>query len=266
MEPASIDAETIRGMLRDVELRHGVRILYACESGSRAWGFPSADSDYDVRFIYAHPTEWYLSIEPQRDVIDIALEGDLDMGGWDVRKSFVLLRKSNCPLIEWLSSPIVYEQHATAIAPLRNLAQRAFLPESACHHYLAMAAKKTESALNSEWPRLKAYFYALRATLCCRHIIETRQAPPMLLTDLLARDPCDASLHAQIRELLAIKRESVEDASVARISQLDNFLRAAQEDIRAQTPKNGPKLSAAEFDVAFRETLEIVNASKPSTD
>ena len=70
--------------LQELEAENNVKILYACESGSRAWGFPSATSDYDVRFIYLRPVEWYLSIEQKRDVIEYPVENDLDISGWDL--------------------------------------------------------------------------------------------------------------------------------------------------------------------------------------
>ena len=101
--------------LREIETTENVRIVYACESGSRAWGFPSADSDYDVRFLYVHPLEWYLSVDVKRDVIERPLQGGLDISGWDLKKALQLFRKSNPPLLEWLGSPIVYlEQYSTA--------------------------------------------------------------------------------------------------------------------------------------------------------
>ncbi len=86
---------TIKAGLAEIEAQENVRIVYACESGSRAWGFPSSDSDYDVRFIYLHPLEWYLSIEKRRDVIERPITGVLDVNGWDLRKALQLFRKSN---------------------------------------------------------------------------------------------------------------------------------------------------------------------------
>lgn len=104
---SSVKKAAISTRLTAMTSEENIRILYACESGSRAWGFPSADSDYDVRFIYAHPVEWYLSIQTRRDVIERPLDNLIDLSGWDVRKAMVLLRKSNPPLLEWLQSPIV---------------------------------------------------------------------------------------------------------------------------------------------------------------
>ena len=100
--------EKIRECLHEIEAAEGVKVLYACESGSRAWGFPSADSDYDVRFLYLHPLEWYLSLEDKRDVIERPVQDQIDLNGWDLRKALQLFRKSNPPLMEWLGSPIVY--------------------------------------------------------------------------------------------------------------------------------------------------------------
>jgi predicted nucleotidyltransferase len=96
--------DEIQTRLAAIESEHGVRVLYACESGSRGWGFASPDSDYDVRFIYAHPLPWYLSVEPQRDVIELPISGDLDINGWELRKALKLLKSGNAPLMEWWDS------------------------------------------------------------------------------------------------------------------------------------------------------------------
>ena len=81
--------------LEEIERSESVRILLAVESGSRAWGFPSPDSDYDVRFLYARPRDWYLSIDARRDVIECPIEDVLDINGWDIRKALHLLLKAN---------------------------------------------------------------------------------------------------------------------------------------------------------------------------
>jgi len=114
--------------LRRVERDHDVEIVFACESGSRGWGFSSPDSDYDVRFVYRHCAEWYLTAteragkgQPQRDVIELPIDAELDVGGWDLRKALRLLDNSNPTLWEWLRSPIVYrEQPGTATALSRH--------------------------------------------------------------------------------------------------------------------------------------------------
>ena len=110
--------------LSAIEAEFGVRILYACESGSRGWGFASPDSDYDVRFIYVHPLAWYLQVHVQRDVIELPISDELDINGWELRKALGLLRKGNATLIEWLDSPIVYRADAVFLQAMRNAAWR----------------------------------------------------------------------------------------------------------------------------------------------
>lgn len=110
--------------LRDIELANNVTVLYACESGSRDWGFASPDSDYDVRFIYVHRLPWYLQVSPQRDVIEVPISGDLDINGWELRKALGLMKKGNATLIEWLDSPVVYRADADFLAQMPKGAQR----------------------------------------------------------------------------------------------------------------------------------------------
>ena len=123
--------QTIRSRLVEIEANDHVRIVYACESGSRAWGFPSVNSDYDVRFIYIRPTEWYLSIDEKRDVIEYPIDELLDITGWDLKKALKLLRKTNPPLLEWLGSPIVYLEKGSFAEKMRQLAKEFYSP-TAC--------------------------------------------------------------------------------------------------------------------------------------
>src|SRR6476659_2643278 len=102
--------EQILACLAELELRHAVKVLFACESGSRGWGFASPDSDYDVRFVYVNRLPWYLTVEAGRDVIEQPISDELDVSGWDLRKTLQLMRDSNPTLLEWLRSPILYRQ------------------------------------------------------------------------------------------------------------------------------------------------------------
>ena len=122
-----------------LELERDIKILYAVESGSRAWGFASADSDWDVRFIYVHRLNWYLQIDDRRDTIDRITPDKIDLGGWDLRKALVLFRKSNPPFLEWLYSPLVYADKFSVAINLRKLVSTHFSPKSCIHHYLNMA-------------------------------------------------------------------------------------------------------------------------------
>lgn len=250
--------ETICQKLTEIEHEKNVRILFASESGSRAWGFPSQDSDYDVRFIYAQEPDWYLSVEARKDVIEIPIDGDMDMGGWDVRKSFALMRKCNCALIEWLSSPIVYSSNHVAIAPLKEMIDKAFLSRTACHHYLALASRKTDEIMQSDQAKLKAYFYALRAILCAKYIVDEGLPPPMSIDPLLGKYFEGDARFAKIEELRKQKLKSTEKDSVDRVDWLDQFLVETQMDVENRLPENNQKAALEEYDEAFRKTLKLV--------
>lgn len=144
--------------LDDVERRHDVKVLFACESGSRGWGFASPDSDYDVRFVYVHRRDWYLRVEPQRDVIEKPIDDVLDVSGWELRKALQLLHRSNPTLLEWLDSPVVYREDARWAPRLRSLATAFFSPMRGRHHYLSMAKKKSVDG-EEELSRLSAGRY-----------------------------------------------------------------------------------------------------------
>jgi len=250
--------ESIKQRLKEIEQQKYVKILFASESGSRAWGFPSQDSDYDVRFIYAHEPDWYLSVIPRKDVIENPIEGDMDMGGWDIRKSFALLRKCNCALIEWLTSPIVYTVNDKAIAPLKHMIAKAFLPRTACHHYLSLASRKTGEIMQSEQTKLKAYFYALRASLCAKYIVDEGTAPPMLIDPLLAKYFLGKAMYKDIAELRNQKLHSTEKDLVDHIDWLDQFLTDTIKDVENRLPENNNKAPLEEYDEAFRKTLKLI--------
>ena len=95
--------------LQEIELKYDVKILIAVESGSRAWGFASKDSDYDVRFVYVHRKEWYLTLTEGRDVIEeLDSNGVMDFAGCDLKKALLLMGKGICAFAEWLNSPTIY--------------------------------------------------------------------------------------------------------------------------------------------------------------
>src|SRR5688572_12611281 len=162
--------EIIFEKLKSIEHQFDVKILYACESGSRAWGFASPDSDYDVRFIYVHKMDYYLSIDEQRDVIELPINDVLDINGWELRKALRLFRKSNAPLYEWLQSPIVYAADPGFVDGLKSLMSGIFSARAGMHHYLSMAKSVFDSELSGEMVKLKKYFYALRPILAAMWI------------------------------------------------------------------------------------------------
>jgi predicted nucleotidyltransferase len=188
--------------LKEIERTKGVEVLYAVESGSRAWGFASPDSDYDIRFIYKHDLDFYLSLWEQPDVIEFMTEEDLDGSGWDLRKSVKLLAKSNAPLLEWLYSPVVYYENEAFATTMRTLAKDCFSPIACLHHYLG-TTKNFMDVCHAEEVKLKSYFYALRTALAGKWIIEHNSFPPVDFLELLPIAPLD--IQEKVKELMTMK-------------------------------------------------------------
>lgn len=204
--------------LERMERAEDVRVLLAVESGSRAWGFASPDSDFDVRFVYVRPVEHYLRLEPARDVLEWRVDEVLDVDGWDADKALRLLRGSNPSLFEWLASPIVYAEDPV-FAVVRELAADCFSPVASAHHYLSMGRNHL-AALAGETVRLKKCLYTMRAILAARWVVAERAPAPMLLRDLV-----DAGLEEPMRglaaELLEAKTAGGERGELPRIAALN---------------------------------------------
>lgn len=224
--------ETIKEKLTEIEELNNVRVLYACESGSRAWGFPSPDSDYDVRFIYAARQEDYLTILDRPEVIDLPVNELLDIGGWDIRKALKLFLKSNGPLFEWLQSPIVYRGDTVFVSELRSLMPEYFSLRAGGHHYLSMAINTVNNDLQNNEAKLKRYFYALRSTLACKWIAEKRSVPPMELAHLRKLEQNDA-FQQMTDELLDLKKCSDEKTLIRRRPALDDWLQLTLQQCKA---------------------------------
>jgi predicted nucleotidyltransferase len=211
--------------LRRIEREEQVRIVYACESGSRAWGFPSQDSDFDVRFIYVRRAEWYLSIFEKRDVIERPISDMLDISGWDLSKALWLFRKSNPPLLEWLQSPIQYHSSTGVADRIRELAALSFSPRSVIYHYLHMARGNYRDYLQGETVKIKKYFYVLRPLLACAWVERRQSMPPMdfetLLQELI---PAGTELRVEIERLLVRKKAGEELNLEPRIHAINAYI------------------------------------------
>lgn len=209
--PADVHADILRRLLR-AEEEHGVRILLAVESGSRAWGFASPNSDYDVRFIYAHPPAWYqaVDLEEKRDVIEYPIVDDIDLNGWDVRKALRLLWKSNPAFVEWAQSPIRYIVRGGFADAARQLLPQVYSVESGMYHYRSMARNTERAYLRESQVSLKKYFYALRPLLAVRWLERYGTPAPIEFDRLLHLIEDRPALRADIDGLLARKREAPE--------------------------------------------------------
>ncbi|TXF89974.1 nucleotidyltransferase domain-containing protein [Neolewinella aurantiaca] len=177
--------------LSEVAVERGITIRHANESGSRAWGLESTDSDYDVRFIYQHPKEWYLRLDRPKDMIGpiMELDGELDLAGWDLRKVLSHIAGSNAGVIEWLYSPVVYHLEEGFLVQLRALSANYFQPAKVAAHYLGIArsAKLAGYDEASDNWNLKKYFYFLRPILAADYVLREGHNPPVTFAELLAR-------------------------------------------------------------------------------
>ena len=241
--------------LRRLEADHDVKVLFACESGSRGWGFASTDSDYDVRFIYVNRLSWYLTVEAGRDVIEQPISGDLDVNGWDLRKTLQLLRQSNPTLLEWLRSPIVYSEEADAAARLRALAEEGFSAVRGYHHYVSMAKKNFREHLRGEEVRYKKYLYVLRPLLAARWIRDGRGVPPMRFAALAETTLQDRALLDEINRLLDVKMRAGEAATSPRWHGLHDFIERELEVAAARVPLDSSQPDTTMLDAFLAEIV-----------
>lgn len=258
--------EEILARLSRIEDVEHVHIFYACESGSRAWGFPSADSDYDVRFLYLRPRDWYLSIdvEEKRDVIERPITDDYDLSGWDLRKALKLLRKSNPPLLEWLTSPTVYRQNRAIADRLKGLVPEFYSPIACARHYLHMAQGNYREYLKGEQVRVKKYFYVLRPLLAIRWIEQESDVMPMEFGSLVERSALSSELRQSIAELLEKKKAGQELDSGPRIEIISDFIEGELRRIesRLDVPEKA-KPPSEKLNAFFRWALEEASGAFP---
>jgi uncharacterized protein len=195
--------------LTEIEQKHNIEILFAVESGSRAWGFASPDSDYDIRFVFKRKLDDYLNLWESKDTIQFMTEDDLDGSGWDLRKTLGLLSKSNASLLGWLFSPVIYINRGSALEEMRTLAEQNFSSVSGFYHYHSMN-KGFDELLGSEEMTLKSYFYAIRTALCAKWILVNKSIPPVLFTDLYSLLSKEES--SRLDELIEFKSMAIEKA------------------------------------------------------
>jgi uncharacterized protein len=194
--------ERVSAILETIRRDHGVSIPLAIESGSRAWGFPSPDSDYDCRFIFVRPAAHYLSPWPRRDVIEMLLAADLDVNGWELGKALKLLLKGNAVVIEWLMSPAAYWMDKEFKQEFLHLARSAADRTLIGRHYLHLGERQRRAYFHDgkDIP-LKKIFYALRPAAALRwlRLHPNEAVAPMHFPTLL--NECDPSV--EIKEIVA---------------------------------------------------------------
>lgn len=248
--------ERILNRLAEIEAENQIKIAFACESGSRAWGFPSENSDFDVRFIYVRPLEWYLSIEPGRDVIEIPIAADLDINGFDLKKALLLLNKTNPPLLEWLGSPIVYLDRYNIANSMRDLVKNYFSSSVYLHHYLHMARGNYREYLQGNTVWVKKYFYVLRPLLAMRWIESGRGLVPTDFNVMVSGLNLPGGVKEAIHRLLDRKKAGNELSMGDRIPVLSDFIREELAHWDNFEIENSPSTVAiSDLDSFFRESI-----------
>ena len=248
--------ELIKSKLKEIEEKENIKILHCVESGSRAWGFASPDSDYDVRFIYVRPKEFYLRLDKTRDVIEWQLDDTLDINGWDISKALSLLYKSNPTLFEWNSSPIVYKttKEWESIATIIN---KYFVAKSGLYHYLSTAKSNYREYLKGEIVRLKKYFYVLRPLLACKWILAKNTPPPMLFSELMDKY-LDESIHEDVLKLLDLKINQPEIAEGNRFEKVNEYIDKTTLEVEKQI-KDLPSSHEQSWEELNRHFISILN-------
>ena len=224
--------EEIRGRLAHIEFSQNVRILYACESGSRAWGFPSPDSDYDVRFLYVHPLSWYIRIHPGRDVIELPIDGDLDINGWDSRKALQLMLKGNQSIFEWLDSPIIYSENPAFLKEWRHVSSRAYRRRAALGHYFGIASRIAAEHLHTDDVPIKKVLYVLRTMLAGRWAAENPEPPPISMDRLVAGTYMEDAIRQEIQEIMKAKQSAMERETIHLSKDMTDFIDQSLVDLR----------------------------------
>ena len=251
----------IQDKLTAAENTHKIKVLYACESGSRGWGFASEDSDFDVRFIYAHEPDWYLGLAPEekRDVLELGIEdtpvGELDINGWELRKALKLFRLSNPPLLEWLSSPLIYRESGPLASLLRDAAPVSTSPIRTWHHYRSLMEKSRARYWNKK-PSIKAWFYILRPLLAMRWIELGNGVPPMrfdLLMDGVIRD---VALRKDLDALVRLKKLGTEQDSFTPPPSVAALVESELKRLHGNPPELASERQKADLDSIFLSSLD----------
>jgi predicted nucleotidyltransferase len=222
--------DTIQNKLLEIEKAERIRIIYCAESGSRAWGFASADSDYDVRFIYLWELRDYLRLDSARDVIEWQNDGVLDINGWDLQKALRLLHNSNPTFFEWGNSPIVYKETSEWEA-VKAVMSDLFRTRPGAFHYFNMARSNYREHLQGERVRLKKYLYVLRPILACRWILEHGTPPPMLFVELVNAE-LEPEVLPAVTQLLEWKMSAPETAEGPRIDALNTYIEKSLAELK----------------------------------
>lgn len=256
MIPAAVRSEILSRIQR-AESEYGVRVLLAVESGSRAWGFESPNSDYDARFIYANKPDWYLSVnlEDKRDVIEYPIIDEIDLNGWDVRKALRLFARSNPAFVEWIQSPIVYLERGSFAADVRRLLPLVYSCVRGVHHYRSMARTNYRGYLKADLVPLKKYFYVLRPLLSVRWLERYGRPAPIEFEKLLHLIDDQRTLLIDINSLLEKKRAAPEMGLVPPVKSIHAFIEQELERLESVQVQTSPLAAMDNLNEVFRAVI-----------
>jgi len=247
----------IKEKLKDLEQKHQIKVLFACETGSRAWGFPSPDSDFDIRIIYMHEVDWYLTLSNKKDTIEyMSDDGLLDITGWDIKKCLKLMYKSNGALLERVQSPIVYKEVNNISSLLKEYSEKCFSPITTIHHYWGLAKNSFADIDGKDELKLKKLFYALRATLACKWILEKDSVPPIIFQTMVNELSFDQDIKKKIFTLIELKLTRTERYMHSNEKKLNTFI-TDELVIAEKSMKNlsGRKEGEVNLDSLFRHII-----------
>lgn len=249
--------DKIKRYLLEIEKEKDIKILLACETGSRAWGFPSPDSDYDIRVIYVKRCNWYLSLHEGTDSFTKMLdENEIDISGWELRKSLRLLMKSNAPMLERIQSPIVYMCDSLFLSEINLLSDNAYSKISTMHHYLSMAKKFIESLSTDSPYKLKTFFYALRSSIACLWILNHDKKPPIEFKIMLTQLEIAPQLIARINTLIELKATISESYMHKGENEIIEYMKKIVEKAELSFKSlPGNKIEIDRFNTLFRQFI-----------
>ncbi|MFC0523399.1 DNA polymerase beta superfamily protein [Pontibacillus salicampi] len=250
--------EEIYPYLSSIEQQYNVKIVYACEVGSRAYGLASSKSDYDIRFIYVPHPEWYLSIDEQKDVIEKQIHPSLDLHGWEIRKALRLFRKSNPSLLEWLHSPVKYRKGEWFTGPLLDLLPEMMSPVSVLYHYMNMARRNAKKArAKGDAIALKEMLLILRPLLMCLWIKQYETFPALNYEDLLGKLNLPTNVHLSLERIRELKINGASKEAVPNQERLFRYIEDQLEEIEEYIAQLSYTRTASteKLNTIFRETL-----------
>ena len=216
--------------IQKIETDYNVKVLFACDAGSKAWGLASPYSDNDLGLIYCKPLEWYLSVSEKTDIIDLTQHTIFDGFGWDLQKTLRLMLQSNAVLFDWLQSPVVYTSRDGIKTELEQFAKQCFDKRKVIYHYLGLGNKLIHKYKTLTEIPLKAYLLLIRSTLAAIWIKEQGTPPPVLFSELLPIAESQPKALIPIHQFVMLKKQARPNKEVKKIQVLDQFITEMRRD------------------------------------